>query len=1013
MLRSLPRRLRGGLTVAALATAAVGSAVTAAVSGAVIFGMTIGATAAAVIGGVAGMLSSRILSQVLGGGEQAPNASSAVQARDNGQTINIVSTDEPIPVAIGYCTNVACIVVFKDVIAPYFYMVCVASEGEIAGFDACYLDGVDSTDPKFAGLVTIEYHVGTDAQAASPMLLADFPTKFTMADLGAGVAYAVVKLKQNNTAFPRGEPTVTFDLRGVLLKDTRDGVTRFQNSPALAIRKFWTNTRWGRRIAEARIDDTRISAEATYFEGRENVPATALTFTVDAATDMVTWSAEAPYDNGDGITLTTTTTLPGGLALVTKYFYMRYTAKTGKFASTYANSLARTPVDITGVGTGVHTGTHVDQPRYTCNGLLDPSLNPYDNLPKLRSSCRSWFFEAGGLFNLVCDKPVAGPYKPMNKDVIVGEWTIDLGGEDGYYNRVDTRYINPFKYTRPDFVTSSNAGELADDGGKVLRGKLTLDFTTNPYMAQRLTQIERRASRLGIRVSHTVTVAGFQHFCGDVIQHTHETPGWTDKLFRIMNIQPHDDDELLIELREYSDAVWTLDAQSAMPIPKRTNLVNPINVIPITPPDISGLELAGQGNDYYFTGPNARAVWREASAVGGSMDWWRSYVVRIMKPDGTILRTEWPTTPFYTYRLEDNYDDNNGVPIRKWSFVLTNLSRYSPPRESAHQAILTVENAAPTAGAPAVTASVKGLVFTFPKPTDPDFNGYKLWGSTVNGFTANDSTLLYSGFDTEKIIGNLTTGVAFYFKYCAADTFGDGDISTQQTASPGVVALSVDLQTGAATEAGAASSQAGYVVPASLAGGLVLESVVIVPNPSAPATPIIQAVASISTTAGGEYTPYVESYDFTGTYAVGTVSISEVGGFARLTGSGTAWLGNIAVGDRIGVDRGNGILWWFRANSIPSDTRIDTLDFAAAGIAIGGVAYTAYKGVALNDGASASQADVVIPASGLSQVACLFSGAATSSNPAYVGRIYVFQSNMPGSTGTVSRRCIQVLQSRR
>jgi hypothetical protein len=235
-----------------------------------------------------------------------------------------------------------------------------------------------------------------------------------------------------------------------------------------------------------------------------------------------------------------------------------------------------------------------------------------------------------------------------------------------------------------------------------------------------------------------------------------------------------------------------------------------------------------------------------------------------------------------------------------------------------------------------------------------------------------------------------------------------------------VVALAQDLTSGAATEVGAATSAVAYSVPASVAGNIVIESVSIVPNAAAPSTPIVQAITSVEFNSAGalsqsEYTPYIESYDYTGTYTTGTLSISEVGGLARLTGAGTAWLANATAGDRIAVDMGNGVVWLFRVNTIGSDTQIDTLDFAAAGIAIAGKSYILYKGATLRDSASTYQADVYVQDGSTGQVAILTTTAATSAST-FAGRVFFFMSNQGGSLGyTVkfSKRGIQVLQSRR
>ena len=86
-------------------------------------------------------------------------------------------------------------------------------------------------------------------------------------------------------------------------------------------------------------------------------------FTADAGTDVCTHTNINlfPYTR---VQLTTTTTLPGGLSLATDYYVIKVTDTTIKLATSYANAVAGTAVNITDTGTGVHT-INTLLPRYT------------------------------------------------------------------------------------------------------------------------------------------------------------------------------------------------------------------------------------------------------------------------------------------------------------------------------------------------------------------------------------------------------------------------------------------------------------------------------------------------------------------------------------------------------------------------------------------------------------------------------------------------------------------------
>jgi len=87
------------------------------------------------------------------------------------------------------------------------------------------------------------------------------------------------------------------------------------------------------------------------------------TFTADAGTDTCTHSNInlMPYTR---VQLTTTTTLPGGLALATDYYVIKVSDTTCRFATSYANAVAGTQINITDAGTGTHT-INTLLPRYT------------------------------------------------------------------------------------------------------------------------------------------------------------------------------------------------------------------------------------------------------------------------------------------------------------------------------------------------------------------------------------------------------------------------------------------------------------------------------------------------------------------------------------------------------------------------------------------------------------------------------------------------------------------------
>jgi hypothetical protein len=108
---------------------------------------------------------------------------------------------------------------------------------------------------------------------------------------------------------------------------------------------------------------TTVTAQAT-----TNTLGFGDTFTADATTDICTYTSTANIPSniltGTRVQLTTTTTLPVGLSLATNYFVIQLSDTTFKLATTYANAVAGTAIDITTAGVGTHTISRL-YPRYT------------------------------------------------------------------------------------------------------------------------------------------------------------------------------------------------------------------------------------------------------------------------------------------------------------------------------------------------------------------------------------------------------------------------------------------------------------------------------------------------------------------------------------------------------------------------------------------------------------------------------------------------------------------------
>lgn len=144
----------------------------------------------------------------------------------------------------------------------YLYIALVLAEGEVESVTDLYIDDLPSTDAKYSGLVSWNVYLGTDDQAMPDTALLREANEFWTADHRLrGVAFLGVRLKWDEEAFA-GVPDITAVVKGRKLYDPRTTTTVWSDNPALCIRDYLTNTRYGKGLPVSAIDDVAIAAAA-------------------------------------------------------------------------------------------------------------------------------------------------------------------------------------------------------------------------------------------------------------------------------------------------------------------------------------------------------------------------------------------------------------------------------------------------------------------------------------------------------------------------------------------------------------------------------------------------------------------------------------------------------------------------------------------------------------------------------------------------------------------------------
>jgi hypothetical protein len=276
------------------------------------------------------------------------------------------------------------------------------------------------------------------------------------------------------------------------------------------------------------------------------------------------------------------------------------------------NTYSDQTVPYTPVGGGSSS-----QARYRVNGPLDTAQSCLNNLQILVDSCDSWlqYSELTGKWRVVINKgynqsPNSQTLNQLflvNSDNLVGGINISPIDLNETYNEVEVAYPNTNIKDQTDFqvieLQDTAAVVVMSPNEAINRLNVTLPVVNNAVQAKYLALRRLLQSREDITISFQTDFSGIQVEAGDVIRVTHETYGWTDKLFRVLTVaeQTFEDNTVGTQMVafEYNGTIYTDNSIQDFVPAFNTGLVDP-NVfdIPNTPVVANGTN-ANSGTTYF------------------------------------------------------------------------------------------------------------------------------------------------------------------------------------------------------------------------------------------------------------------------------------------------------------------------------------------------------------------------------------------------------------------------------
>jgi len=397
---------------------------------------------------------------------------------------------------------------------------------------------------KYINLIRCYTHLGVVDGTQPFPALASAVTEWAEDHRQDGHTKVYIEMTYDRNKFPSSIPNLSFWTKGKKVVDSRNASTvAWTPNPALGVRDYLVTPKdlTGFGASTLEVNDTFTNAAANTSE--EIVSTARIVVSVlssRASTDVMTLEGSTTVlFTGDRVLASATDAgvLPAGLAAGTDYFYIpkvRIGELRGKLATTYANALAGTAIDLTDDGTAPFAIIKTGEPRYTMNGLLESDRNHVSKLTDMLSAMGGRAIHATGEWRIT-----AAAYEAPEIDYSEDDFITPLSIKTKVslkdrFNAVKGIYVSSLNIDQAsDYPPVTNAVYQAEDNGERKYLDLDLPMTNRPQTAKRLAKIELERFRQEIVMEGTTTLKGLRSRAGDTVTLTLARMGWSAKVFEV------------------------------------------------------------------------------------------------------------------------------------------------------------------------------------------------------------------------------------------------------------------------------------------------------------------------------------------------------------------------------------------------------------------------------------------------------------------------------------------------
>jgi predicted phage tail protein len=400
------------------------------------------------------------------------------------------------------------------------------------------------------------------------------------------------------------------------------------------------------------------------------------------------------------------------------------------------------------------------EPRFQLDYVVDYQKSSLDHIQDILATFRGFLIYSAGEFRLKVD----GPEEPVQaftmNNIVADSFQYWKTSRKERYNRVVVEYTDPDEHwekigAQYSLDTDIQKRGLVEETFPLLginrfsqAGRMAKFFQKKPWYCPTYCQF-----KVGIDSLHCEA--------GDVVKVSHDVPGWTEKLVRIIEVREDENDEMQLTCQEYNVAVYS-DSGVVQQVKKDSELPNPFekpaSVIALTA--IEGFKMLGDGT----YAPQIVLTWSRPNEL-----YWQAGNIYISSD-----KINWD----FIGRAEDKkYIIDDVAPGDYWIKVISeNREGLKEDFVTAAETTITVNGKTNPPDPPTFSSYegiINGIFVKMNKSSELDWDGFELHVSATSGFTPDSTTLVDAGKKHTFVINNLTGGLTYYIKAKVYDRSGN------------------------------------------------------------------------------------------------------------------------------------------------------------------------------------------------------------------------------------------------